>query len=208
MHEFILGDLMPFAFEFVAADGPEPAAFYVMIAVVLALFIMMTAMATLIFKCLKIAPTGHAIVRNGVDGTTVSFDRKIVIPGLHQFELVNISVQRLRYQRQDDESLVFADQKRVNVVADLMLRINKDSEDVKRATSALGTERINDLEKLRDHFSSGFNESLEVAAAGMTSGDFLKNRERFRELLIPNFGIDHNGMVVDDIAIHHAERVR
>ncbi len=41
----------------------------------------------------------------------------------------------------------------------------------------------------------------------MTTDKFFQSRESFREKLLEAKGLNSNGMIVDDIAIHHAGRV-
>ena len=158
-------------------------------------------------KALIKIKSGQALIRNGAGGTQVSFDRAVVIPVLHEYELVDITVQKLTYERVGDWALNFKCGTRAELTADLMLRINMTEEDIKRAVQFLGSERINDAAQLREHFSSMFNDSLEVVAGSMEYKVLVANKDDFREALLKHLGSALNGMVADDVCIHHFRKV-
>ena len=171
--------------------------------IALIVFIQISAMTLLLIKCLKKANAGQAIIRTGQGGTSVSFDRAIVIPYLHQYELIDISVKKLSYERTGRSALKFKCGTRVELVADLMMRINKEVEDVKRAVQFLGAKRINDTELLREFYSSIFNDSLETIAGQFEFEKFVSSKDSFREAILMHLGTDLKGMVADDLCIHH-----
>ena len=136
-------------------------------------------------------------------GTQVSFDRAVVIPNMHDFEMVNITAQKLTYKRAGDWALKFKCGTRAELEADLIVRVNKHAEDVKRAMDFLGGEKLNSAELLTAHFRSIFNDSLESVAGKYAFNHFSANKDEFREELLRHIGSDLQGMVVEDICLHH-----
>ena len=74
--------------------------------VILGLIIIGGGIAALMIKCLRKVPQGSAIIRNGMGGTKVSFDRDIVIPILHIVEAMDISVKRIEIDRSGEDGLI------------------------------------------------------------------------------------------------------
>ncbi|MFK7768765.1 MAG: hypothetical protein AB8B55_16205 [Mariniblastus sp.] len=112
-----------------------------LLVIVFMIAVMTIGAIALLVKCLVIAKGGEAIVRTGQGGTQVRFDKLIVIPVLHAYQRIDISVRKLRYERNEDLALQFKCGTGAELVADLMIRVNADADDVKRAVSFLGSER-------------------------------------------------------------------
>ena len=180
---------------------------YLLVPVFLVLLLIVVAQVVLIARCLKTASADQAIIRNGTGGMRISLDRMLVIPFMHSFEIANTSVKRLRYERDGENCLVFRDGTRAKLIADLIVRINRHAEDVKRAATMLGVDRLNDEDLLRDHFSSMFHDSLETIAGKFEFEEFSADRERFRNELIDHLGNDLQGLALEDICLHHLQPV-
>ena len=181
----------------------EGGVFWLWLIVALIVIVLMSGFALFVSKCLKTVKPGQALIRTGPGGTQVSSDNSLVIPHLHDYELVTITTQKLSYERTGDWALKFQCGTRAELVADLLVRINQFAEDVKRATQFLGVETINDPAALKQHFSSMLNDSLETLAGASGFKDFASNKDGFREELLENIGSDLNGMLLDDICLHH-----
>ena len=171
--------------------------------IIAAVVILQIGIAVLMLKCFKIAKAGQAIVRTGAGGTCVSFDRVVVIPRLHDYELVDITSKKLTFERVGDWALKFKCGTRAELEADLIVRVNKDAEDVKRALQFLGGERLNSPELLKTQFRSMFNDSLETLAGKYDFDYFSANKDKFREEFLQHIGSDLSGMVLEDICLHH-----
>ena len=143
------------------------------------------------------------IVRTGIGGPVATTDATFVVPHLHEYDRIPVTVQKLSYERTAESALIFRCGTKVTLTADLMLRVNPTTEDAVRAISSLGISRLRDPQALREHFSSVFNDSLETIALQTDFLELAKNKNAFRGKLIDDLGTDLNGMVVDDICIHH-----
>ena len=102
------------------------------------IFIIGGGIAALMIKCLRKVEQGSAIIRNGMGGTKVSFDRNIVIPILHIVESMDISVKRIEIDRSGEDGLICKDNIRADIKVAFFVRVNKEIEDVKRVAQFLG----------------------------------------------------------------------
>ena len=105
------------------------------------IFIIGGGIVALMIKCLRKVEQGSAIIRNGMGGTKVSFDRNIVIPILHIVESMDISVKRIEIDRSGEDGLICKDNIRADIKVAFFVRVNKEIEDVKRVAQFLGCKR-------------------------------------------------------------------
>jgi len=179
--------------------------FFVLVQLSVLLFC--AGISILLFKCLKKVKPGQAIIRTGAGGTQVIFEKALLIPTLHEFEVIDIAIKKLTYERVGTWALKFKCGTRVELTADLMLRLNRETEDIKRGVQALGCQRINDQEQLREFYSSMFNDSLETVAGKFEYETFASDKRHFRDAVLEEIGTDLNGMVTEDLCLHHLQKL-
>src|SRR5690349_18852669 len=106
--------------------------------IVFLLFIIMYAFAAWYRKI----PQGKAIVRTGVGGGKVAFNRGMyVIPILHKMEIMDISVKKLQIDRMETDGLICKDNIRADIKVAFFVRVNKNADDVLNVAQIIGTER-------------------------------------------------------------------
>ena len=127
--------------------------------VVVGVIVIGGGIAALMIKCLRKVPQGSAIIRNGMGGTKVSFDRDVVIPILHIVEAMDISVKRIEIDRSGEDGLICKDNIRADIKVAFFVRVNKETEDVKRVAQFLGCARASDEVALRTVFEPKFSEA-------------------------------------------------
>ena len=157
----------------------------------------------LIWKCFVKTSSDYMLVRTGFGDSTASNNGLFVVPFLHHLEKIPLTVQKLSYERTAKSPLLFQCGTTATLKADFLLRVNATAEDAERAITFLGAPRLNDRQALEDHFSSAFNDSLETIALQMPFSELANNKELFRQKLMVHIGNDLNGMVMDDVGIHH-----
>tara|TARA_B110000495_G_scaffold71729_1_gene61285 strand:- start:1124 stop:3145 length:2022 start_codon:yes stop_codon:yes gene_type:complete len=160
----------------------------------------------LMIKCLRKVEQGSAIIRNGMGGTKVSFDRNIVIPILHIVESMDISVKRIEIDRSGEDGLICKDNIRADIKVAFFVRVNKEIEDVKRVAQFLGCARASDEVALRTVFEPKFSEALKTVGKQFDFVELYNSREKFREQILRIIGTDLNGYVLDDAAIDYLEQ--
>lgn len=174
--------------------------------VVVGLIVIGGGIAALLVKCLRKVPQGSAIIRNGMGGTKVSFDRDVVIPILHIVEMMDISVKRIEIDRSGEDGLICKDNIRADIKVAFFVRVNKEIEDVKRVAQFLGCARASDEIALRTVFEPKFSEALKTVGKQFDFVELYNSREEFREQILRIIGTDLNGYVLDDAAIDYLEQ--
>ena len=170
------------------------------------IFIIGGGIVALMIKCLRKVEQGSAIIRNGMGGTKVSFDRNIVIPILHIVESMDISVKRIEIDRSGEDGLICKDNIRADIKVAFFVRVNKEIEDVKRVAQFLGCARASDEVALRTVFEPKFSEALKTVGKQFDFVELYNSREKFREQILRIIGTDLNGYVLDDAAIDYLEQ--
>jgi len=171
--------------------------------IVFLLFIILYAFAAFYKKI----PQGKAIVRTGVGGGKVAFNRGMyVIPVLHKMEIMDISVKKLQIDRLENEGLICKDNIRADIKVAFFVRVNKNVDDVLNVAQIIGTERASDVETLRNLFEAKFSEALKTVGKKFDFIELYEARREFRTEILNIIGTDLNGYILDDCAIDYLEQ--
>ncbi len=149
---------------------------------------------------------GQAVVRNGVGGTRVSFNGMIVMPVLHQAELMDISVKRVEIERQSSEGLICKDNIRADIKVAFFVRVNKTEDDVLRVAQSIGCERASSVDMMRTLFDAKFSEALKTVGKRFDFVQLYNERDTFKDEILKVIGTDLNGFALDDCAIDFLEQ--
>ena len=167
------------------------------------LFILIFAFATFYKKI----PQGKAIVRTGVGGGKVAFNRGMyVIPILHKMEIMDISVKKLQIDRMENEGLICKDNIRADIKVAFFVRVNKNIDDVLNVAQIIGTDRASDVDTLRNLFEAKFSEALKTVGKKFDFIELYEARREFRKEILNIIGTDLNGYILDDCAIDYLEQ--
>jgi flotillin len=171
--------------------------------IVFVIFIILFAFSTFYKKI----PQGKAIVRTGVGGGKVAFNRGMyVIPILHQMEIMDISVKKLQIDRLEQDGLICKDNIRADIKVAFFVRVNKNADDVLNVAQIIGTERASDTETLRNLFEAKFSEALKTVGKKFDFIELYEARREFRTEILNIIGTDLNGYILDDCAIDFLEQ--
>ena len=155
----------------------------------------------------KKIPQGKAIVRTGVGGGKVAFNKGMyVIPILHKMEIMDISVKKLQIDRLEQDGLICKDNIRADIKVAFFIRVNKSVEDVLNVAQAIGTERASDIETLCILFEAKFSEALKTVGKKFDFIELYEARREFRTEILNIIGTDLNGYILDDCAIDFLEQ--
>lgn len=167
------------------------------------IFIILFAFATFYKKI----PQGKAIVRTGVGGGKVAFNKGMyVIPVLHKMEIMDISVKKLQIDRMENDGLICKDNIRADIKVAFFVRVNKNADDVLNVAQIIGTERASDVETLRNLFEAKFSEALKTVGKKFDFIELYEARREFRTEILDIIGTDLNGYILDDCAIDYLEQ--
>jgi len=171
--------------------------------IVFFIFIILFAFASFYKKI----PQGKAIVRTGVGGGKVAFNRGMyVIPILHQMEIMDISVKKLQIDRLEQDGLICKDNIRADIKVAFFVRVNKNVDDVLNVAQIIGTERASDIETLCILFEAKFSEALKTVGKKFDFIELYEARREFRTEILNVIGTDLNGYILDDCAIDFLEQ--
>ncbi|MEC4117716.1 flotillin family protein [Myroides phaeus] len=172
-----------------------------------ALFLLILLFFAILASFYKKIPQGKAIVRTGVGGTKIAFNKGIyVVPVFHKMEIMDISVKKLQIDRMQQEGLICKDNIRADIKVAFFIRVNKSIDDVVNVAQTLGCERASDVETLRNIFEAKFSEALKTVGKKFEFIELYEARREFRDEIINIIGTDLNGYILDDCAIDYLEQ--
>jgi flotillin len=172
-------------------------------AVIFFIFIILFAFATFYKKI----PQGKAIVRTGVGGSKVAFNKGMyVIPILHKMEIMDISVKKLQIDRMENDGLICKDNIRADIKVAFFVRVNKNVDDVLNVAQIIGCERASDVDTLKNIFEAKFSEALKTVGKKFDFTELYEARREFRDEILNIIGTDLNGYILDDCAIDYLEQ--
>ena len=155
----------------------------------------------------KKIPQGKAIVRTGVGGSKVAFNKGMyVIPVFHKMEIMDISVKKIEINRMQGDGLICKDNIRADIKVAFFVRVNKSVDDVINVAQNLGCDRASDPDTLKSIFESKFSEALKTVGKKFDFIELYEARREFRDEILNIIGTDLNGYILDDCAIDYLEQ--
>ncbi|MDR0395615.1 MAG: hypothetical protein LBH77_10700 [Tannerella sp.] len=155
----------------------------------------------------KKIPQGKAIVRTGVGGTKVAFNKGMyVIPIIHKMEIMDISLKKVQIERLAHDGLICKDNIRADIKVAFFVRVNKSVNDVINVAQTIGCERASAITTLKEIFEAKFSEALKTVGKKFNFTELYEARREFRDEIKDIIGIDLNGYVLDDCAIDYLEQ--
>jgi uncharacterized membrane protein YqiK len=155
----------------------------------------------------KKIPQGKAIVRTGVGGTKVAFNKGMyVIPIFHKMEIMDISLKKVQIERMTHDGLICKDNIRADIKVAFFVRVNKSVNDVINVAQTIGCERASAIETLKEIFEAKFSEALKTVGKKFDFIELYEARREFRDEIMNIIGTDLNGYVLDDCAIDYLEQ--
>ena len=163
-------------------------------------------LALVFILCIRKIQPGKAGIIVGLGGMRVSFDWMLRVPIFQSMELVDISVKKLEIQRKGKDGLVCNDNIRADISVAFYIRVDATEESVRKVAQMLGSERVSDMNQLRELFESKFSEALKTAGKQMEFHELFTERTKFREQIQVTIGKDLDGFILQDVAIDYLEQ--
>ncbi|MBN2795291.1 MAG: flotillin family protein [Clostridia bacterium] len=146
------------------------------------------------------------IIRNGVGNQVVSFGGIMVVPIIHRYEIMDISVKRVEIAREGKDGLICKDNLRADIRVAFFVRVNQTTQDVLKVAQLLGCQKASDPKTLMEFFDAKFSEALKTVGKKFDFVQLYTDREKFKEEILQIIGTDLNGYVLDDAAIDYLEQ--
>ncbi len=155
----------------------------------------------------KKIPQGKSIVRTGVGGSKVAFNKGMyVIPVFHKMEIMDISIKKIDIARMENDGLICKDNIRADIKVAFFVRVNKSMDDVINVAQNLGCDRASEPETLKSIFEAKFSEALKTVGKKFDFIELYEARREFRDEILNIIGTDLNGYILDDCAIDYLEQ--
>lgn len=174
---------------------------YIALAVVALLFI-----SGMLLLCIRKIHPGKAGISVGFGGLRVAFDYMIRLPLIQSFEEIDISVKKLEIHRKGKDGLVCKDNIRADISVAFYIRVEAVEESVRKVSQMLGSNRVSDMNQLRELFEAKFSEALKTAGKQMEFHELFTERIKFREEIQATIGKDLDGFLLQDVAIDYLEQ--
>tara|TARA_R110002049_G_scaffold27321_2_gene94002 strand:+ start:65529 stop:67655 length:2127 start_codon:yes stop_codon:yes gene_type:complete len=169
------------------------------------LFIISVAIAFKKFF-IKVGPD-VAIVRSGQGGLRVaSGDGLWVVPMIHQYEFMDLTLKSFEIHRQGSEGLICKDNIRADIKVAFFVRVDKSPEEQKEVAQSIGAKRCSQIDTLRELFDAKFSEALKTVGKQFDFVDLYDQRDKFKDEILKVIGTDLNGYRLDDAAIDYLEQ--
>jgi uncharacterized membrane protein YqiK len=149
---------------------------------------------------------GRVLIRNGVGGSKVSFSGMMVLPIIHRFEIMDISVKRVEIERSGQEGLICQDNLRADIKVAFFVRVNQTKQDVLKVAQFLGCDKASDPKTLMEFFDAKFSDALKTVGKKFDFVQLYNERETFKMEILQVIGTDLNGYILDDAAIDYLEQ--
>ncbi len=202
----MMSPLAPSLVDATSLIGQGSSILSILLWAVVVLVVVSIAFVTLASQFYKKVEQGEAIIRNGMGGTKVSFSGMFVVPVIHFWERMEISVKRIEIFRQGEQGLICRDNIRADIKVAFFVRVNKTAEDVTLVAQTLGCKRASLESSLVELFDAKFSEALKTVGKQFDFVELYNSRDRFKEEILKVIGTDLNGYRLDDCAIDYLEQ--
>jgi uncharacterized membrane protein YqiK len=186
-------------------EGLSQVSMVVLIGVGLLVFVLFSFLIAL-SKFYKKVDQGKVLVRNGVGGPVISFGGIWVVPIIHKFQIMDISVKRIQTDRRGVDGLICKDNIRADIRVCFFVRVNQTNEHVLKVAQSLGCDKASDQPTLEAFFDAKFSEALKTVGKKFDFVQLYTERNKFKEEILQVIGTDLNGYVLDDAAIDYLEQ--
>jgi uncharacterized membrane protein YqiK len=178
----------------------------VMVVSIVVVVILITGLLAMFSKFYRKVDQSMVIIRNGVGGNRVSFGGVLVVPIVHKYEVMDISIKRVEIAREGKDGLICRDNLRADIRVAFFVRVNQTRDDVLKVAQLLGCQKASDPGTLMEFFDAKFSEALKTVGKKFDFVQLYTERETFKSEILQIIGTDLNGYVLDDAAIDYLEQ--
>lgn len=179
------------------------------ISIMLGMFVLLTILfiitIVLFYKKVK---QGQVLIRSGVGGTAIAFDRGIyVIPFLHQLEVMDITLKKIELDFLASEAITCKNNLKANIKTAFFIKVNASKNDILSVAKIVGCKNASDIKALNNVFKTKFQEAIKTTAKKFTIEEIDNSTNEFRDNIIVELGRDHYGFSIEDLTISFLNKV-
>lgn len=184
----------------------DPTTLIIGAVIVGAIIILILGTFALIAKFYRKVEQGKALIINKTNKNHVTFNGGVVLPIVHKWEEMDISLKTIEIDRRGKDGLICEDNIRADIKVSFFVRVNKTEEDVLKVAQSIGCARASHQDTLENLFNPKFSEALKTVGKAMEFETLYTEREKFRNDIIRVIGEDLNGYRLEDAAIDFLEQ--
>ncbi|MEO1528940.1 MAG: SPFH domain-containing protein [Planctomycetota bacterium] len=148
-----------------------------------------------------------AIVKTGLGKMDVrTGGGMFVVPIIHRYELMDLSLKSFEISRQGSEGLICKDNIRADIKVAFFIRVDSSEEEMKEVAASIGAKRCSEMDTLRELFDAKFSEALKTVGKQFDFVELYDERDKFKDEILKVIGTDLNGYRLDDAAIDYLEQ--
>jgi uncharacterized membrane protein YqiK len=171
------------------------------------LFAVLLGIVATIKKCYMVVGPDQAIVKTGMGKMdVVTGGGMLVVPVIHRYELMDLSLKSFEISRQGSEGLICKDNIRADIKVAFFIRVDSSEEEMKEVAASIGARRCSEIDTLRELFDAKFSEALKTVGKQFDFVELYDERDKFKEEILKVIGTDLNGYRLDDAAIDYLEQ--
>lgn len=151
----------------------------------------------------KRASKETSFVRTGFGGEKVVMNGgALILPVFHETIPVNMNTLRLAVERKNDQALITKDRMRVDVLAELYVRVQPSADAIASAAQTLG-QRTMHPEQLKDLVEGKFVDALRSVAAELTMTELHEQRTHFVQKVqqVSSEDLLKNGLELETVSL-------
>lgn len=158
-------------------------------------------------KCFMVVGPDKAIVKTGLGKMDVrTGGGMFVVPIIHRYELMDLSLKSFEISRQGSEGLICKDNIRADIKVAFFIRVDSSEEEMKEVAASIGAKRCSEMDTLRELFDAKFSEALKTVGKQFDFVELYDERDKFKDEILKVIGTDLNGYRLDDAAIDYLEQ--
>ena len=148
-----------------------------------------------------------AIVKTGMGKMdVVTGGGMFIVPVIHRYELMDLSLKSFEISRQGSEGLICKDNIRADIKVAFFIRVDSSEEEMKEVAASIGARRCSEIDTLRELFDAKFSEALKTVGKQFDFVELYDERDKFKDEILKVIGTDLNGYRLDDAAIDYLEQ--
>ena len=131
---------------------------------------------------------------------------KIICPGVHKYEVLELSLKKISISRMGSLGLICSDRIRADIDVSFYIYIDADAEQMLHVAEKITCKVAADPELLQEAFEEIFANALKTAGQTMTFEELMSNRTKFEEEITSLVMQKLNGYVLKNVAIGSIEQ--
>jgi uncharacterized membrane protein YqiK len=170
-------------------------------------FVVALAIFAMVKKCYMVVGPDMAIVKTGWgEMNVVTGGGMLVLPIIHRYELMDLSLKSFEISRQGSEGLICRDNIRADIKVAFFIRVDSSIAEMKEVAASIGARRCSEIDTLRELFDAKFSEALKTVGKHFDFVELYNERDKFKDEILKVIGTDLNGYRLDDAAIDFLEQ--